>query len=303
VHLDFLVTLVCCAVSLMQLFALTAHIIAPPFLYCNYLQWRTEAVYRRGWRVLWFLFVLGYNVGDMSGRDSQNGNKAFYVRRMFADIARRYDLLNAILSFGFDSGWRRVAMAQIDDIPHESILDLAAGTGKIALLAAKRNPASTVVGVDFCPEMLAVARSSKQPSVNRVLLVQGDALQLPFPDSTFDCITIGFALRNVTSIASLFAEMARVTKPGGKMVSLELTRPSARVLEPLHKLYIKVVIRCVGGIISGKWDAYTYLPRSILEFPSPQEVQKVMEAAGWREVEIHRLTFGTATVQIGVKER
>jgi demethylmenaquinone methyltransferase/2-methoxy-6-polyprenyl-1,4-benzoquinol methylase len=106
----------------------------------------------------------------------------------------------------------------------------------------------------------------------------------------------------VTSITSLFAEMARVAKPGGKMVSLELTRPSARVLEPLHKLYIKVVIRCVGGVISGKWNAYTYLPQSILEFPSPQEVQKVMEAAGWRKVEIHRLTFGTATVQTGVKE-
>jgi demethylmenaquinone methyltransferase/2-methoxy-6-polyprenyl-1,4-benzoquinol methylase len=238
----------------------------------------------------------------MSGRDDQSENKSLYVRRMFADIARRYDLLNAILSFGCDRGWRRFAIAQIEGIPHESILDLATGTGKIALLAASRNPASIVIGVDFCPEMLDVARSSKHPSVNRVHLVQGDALQLPFPDNTFDCITIGFALRNVTSIASLFAEMARVAKPGGKMVSLELTRPSARVLEPLHKLYINVVIRCIGGIISGKWDAYTYLPRSILEFPSPQEVQKVMEAAGWRNVEIHRLTFGTATVQTGVKE-
>jgi demethylmenaquinone methyltransferase/2-methoxy-6-polyprenyl-1,4-benzoquinol methylase len=136
---------------------------------------------------------------------------------------------------------------------------------------------------------------------SRIHLVQGDALQLPFPDNTFDCITIGFALRNVTSIASLFAEMNRVVKPGGKIVSLELTRPSARVLEPLHKLYITVVIRFVGGVISGKWSAYTYLPRSILEFPSPQEVQKVMEDAGWCEVAIHRLTFGTATVQTGIK--
>jgi demethylmenaquinone methyltransferase/2-methoxy-6-polyprenyl-1,4-benzoquinol methylase len=100
---------------------------------------------------------------------------------------------------------------------------------------------------------------------------------------------------------SLFSEIARVTKPGGKTVSLELTRPSVRILEPLHKLYIRIVIRCVGGIVSGKWDAYTYLPRSILEFPSPQEVQKVMEGASWRKVEIHRLTFGTATVQTGIK--
>jgi demethylmenaquinone methyltransferase/2-methoxy-6-polyprenyl-1,4-benzoquinol methylase len=96
--------------------------------------------------------------------------------------------------------------------------------------------------------------------------------------------------------------MARVTKPGGKMVSLELTRPSLRVLGPLHKLYIKIVIRCVGGMVSGKWDAYTYLPQSILEFPSPEEVQKVMESAGWRSVEIHRLTLGASTVQTGIKE-
>ena len=289
----------------------------------------------------------------MSSIVGKGENKALYVCRMFASIARRYDLLNAILSFGFDSGWRRFTIAQIEGIPNGLILDLATGTGKIALLAARCNLGSTVVGVDFCPEMLAVARerlvkvkstpfipnplpspfckggyrrifklgdtpkspgpsgtgrtplfwrSAKSPAVNRMHLVQGDALRLPFPDSTFDCVTIGFALRNVTSIAQLFAEMARVTKPGGKMVSLELTRPSLRVLGPLHKLYIKIVIRCVGGMVSGKWDAYTYLPQSILEFPSPEEVQKVMEAAGWRSVEIHRLTFGTATVQTGIKE-
>ena len=281
------------------------------------------------------------SIMGMSGQETKSENKSIYVRRMFASIARRYDLLNAILSFGFDSGWRRFVIAKIEGIPHESILDLATGTGKIALLAAKRNPASTVVGVDFCPEMLAVAkeravnckstpliphswgkvklgdtpkspgrknpapllaRSVKGLDVNRVYLIKGDALQLPFPDNTFDCITIGFALRNVISIASLFTEMARVTKQGGKMVSLELTRPSIRVLEPLHKLYIKIVIRFIGGIVSGKWDAYTYLPQSILEFPSPQEVRKVMEAAGWRRVEIHRRTFGAATVQTGVKE-
>ena len=277
----------------------------------------------------------------MSSIDGQSENKALYVCRMFASIACRYDLLNSVLSLGFDKSWRRFAMAQIDGIPNGLILDLATGTGKIALLAARCYPESTVVGVDFCPQMLAVAkgrsvnckstpftphswgkfklgdtpkslgrknpaplfgRSAKRLNVNRVHLVQGDALRLPFPDDTFDCVTIGFALRNVTSIASLFSEMARITKQGGKMVSLELTRPSLRMLESLHKLYIKIVIRCIGGIVSGKWDAYAYLPQSILEFPSPQEVQKVMEAAGWRKVEIHRLTFGTATVQTGIKE-
>ncbi|MFA5367329.1 MAG: bifunctional demethylmenaquinone methyltransferase/2-methoxy-6-polyprenyl-1,4-benzoquinol methylase UbiE [Dehalococcoidia bacterium] len=240
----------------------------------------------------------------MSSSNDKTGNKAFYVNRMFASIARRYDLLNAVLSLGQDRSWRRFALARMSGVPHGSILDLATGTGKIALLAARSFHDSTVIGVDFCLEMLSLAKRGigANSSEDRVRLVQGDALRLPFPDDTFDCLTIGFALRNVTSIASLFAEMNRVTKPGGKMVSLELTRPSFRALEPLHKLYIKVVIRCVGGLISGKWEAYRYLPQSILEFPSPQDVRKVMEDAGWRRVEIYRLTFGAATVQTGIKE-
>ena len=239
----------------------------------------------------------------MSGRDNRGESKPIYVRRIFASIARRYDLLNALLSFGRDGSWRRFAMVQIEGVPHGNILDMATGTGKIALLAARCYPDSAVVGVDFCPEMLMIAKkeAGKSRIGERVHLMQGDALKLPFSDNTFDCLTIGFALRNVTSIASLFAEMARVTKPGGKMVSLELTRPSLRILETLHKLYIKIVIRCVGGLISGKWDAYTYLPQSILEFPSPQEVQGVMEVAGWRKIEIHCLTFGVATVETGIK--
>lgn len=246
--------------------------------------------------------MLRYNV-DMNVGDGGVGNKAFYVNRMFASIARSYDLLNAVLSFGQDRRWRRFAMAQIDSIPNGMILDLATGTGKIALLAARIYPESSVVGVDFCSEMLDLAKRGvgENSLEERVHFIQGDALRLPFPDNFFDCLTIGFALRNVTSISNLFAEMARVTKPGGKMVSLELTRPSLKILGPLHKLYIKVIIRLVGGIVSGKWDAYAYLPQSILEFPSPREVQKVMEDAGLRSVEIYRLTFGAATVETGVK--
>ena len=260
-------------------------------------------------------------------------DKAFYVRRMFASIARRYDLLNSVLSLGRDRSWRRFAISQLDGIQSGLVLDVAAGTGKIAYMVAGRNSQSTVVGVDFCPQMLAVARkhsvkstpfshrrisrqgghrglplqrgnvnwSTDSSLVKRVQFVQGDALRLPFPDNTFDCITIGFALRNVTGIEDLFRELERVAKPGGKLVSLELTRPSVRLLTPLHKLYIISLLRCVGGIVSGKWEAYTYLPKSILDFPSPQGVKKVMEDAGWREVGIYRLTFGIATVQTGIK--
>ncbi|MEA1959415.1 MAG: class I SAM-dependent methyltransferase [Chloroflexota bacterium] len=283
-------------------------------------------------------------------------DKAFYVRRMFASIARRYDLLNSVLSLGRDRSWRRFAVSLTEVSPGGLVLDVAAGTGKIAYMVAGRNPQSTVVGVDFCPEMLAVARkrsvkvgsphpisqiplgpplqkgervwahfdtplrdtpnppgpsdtgrtplfrrSVENTVGGRVHFVQGDALRLPFPDNTFDCITIGFALRNVVGIEDLFRELERVAKPGGKLVSLELTRPSVRLLKPLHKLYIISLLRCVGGIVSGKWEAYTYLPKSILDFPSPQGVKKVMEDAGWREVGIYRLTFGIATVQTGIK--
>jgi demethylmenaquinone methyltransferase/2-methoxy-6-polyprenyl-1,4-benzoquinol methylase len=124
---------------------------------------------------------------------------------------------------------------------------------------------------------------------------------MPFPDAAFDCATIGFALRNVVSIADMFREIARVLKPGGKVISVELTQPTSRVLKKLHSIYMWRLVKYIGGLISGNREAYTYLPRSIAEHIAPEEVGNLMQDAGFREVEIHRISFGTATVHVGKK--
>jgi len=230
-------------------------------------------------------------------------DKASYVQAMFTAIADRYDLLNSLLSFQQDGAWRRFAVSKSGLQPGGLALDVATGTAKMAQLLAQYNYGSRIVGVDFCPDMLDKARAKLADSSDgsRICLISGDVLGLPFPDNTFDCVSIGFALRNVVSIADAFREMARVVKPGGKAVSLELTRPASWFVSPIYHAYLCHIMPYIGRLISGNREAYSYLPRSILEFPSPREVKEIMEAAGLQRVETYRLTLGAATVHVGIK--
>jgi demethylmenaquinone methyltransferase/2-methoxy-6-polyprenyl-1,4-benzoquinol methylase len=228
-------------------------------------------------------------------------DKRTFVRKMFADIAARYDLLNDVLSFGLDRRWRAFAVSKC----HRGglVLDLATGTGDMARDIVRRCRPEKVVGLDFSPEMLAGARRklAKHP-FEPIELVLGDALNLPFPDATFDSVTIGYALRNVTSLERLFAEMARVLKAGGRAISLELTRPDSPLVRRLYYLHLCHIAPFVGGIISGNRAAYKYLPDSILAFPPPEEVAGIMKKAGLAKVEIYRLFLGAATVCVATKE-
>lgn len=232
-------------------------------------------------------------------------NKVAYVQTLFSAIANRYDFLNSLLSFRRDRAWRKFAVSKSGLQPGGWALDVATGTAPMAQLLAQCNSGSRVVGIDFCPEMLAKARARLGTSSdgNRIHLVLGDALKLPFPDSTFDCVTISFALRNVVSVTDVFREMARVIKPGGRVVSLELTRPSSWLFRAIYYLYLCHVAPFIGGLVSGKKEAYIYLPQSILEFPSPQEVGRIMEESGLEKVKIYHLTLGAATVHVGIKGR
>lgn len=230
-------------------------------------------------------------------------DKRTFVRKMFADIAVRYDFLNHALSFGLDRNWRAFAVAKCRLASGGLVLDLATGTGDMAQDIVRKRCPQKVVGLDFSPEMLAEARKklAKHPH-EPIELVLGDALSLPFTDRTFDNVTISYALRNVTSLESLFGEMARVLKVGGRAVSLELTRPNSPLVRRIYYLHLCHLAPFIGGIISGNRAAYTYLPDSIMEFPPPEKVAEIMRKAGFARVEIYRLFLGAATVCVATKE-
>ncbi|MBN1659515.1 MAG: ubiquinone/menaquinone biosynthesis methyltransferase [Anaerolineae bacterium] len=241
--------------------------------------------------------------------------KAAYVRAMFADIARRYDVMNRLMTLGRDQSWRRYTVSQLClDAPlgttthapgqnrlrgqSKTILDVATGTGDLAIEVRRQYPDVRVVGLDVVPDMLVRARDK---AGRPVPVVVGDALALPFPDAVFDGVVTGFALRNVTDIPAAFAEMARVTRPGGRLACLEITRPQIPVFRHLFGWYFYRLVPIIGGIVSGKRSAYTYLPHSLTSFPGPHEIAGIMHDVGWRDVTFRRLTLGTVAVHIGVK--
>jgi len=237
------------------------------------------------------------------GDNSTMQNKRAFVLDMFATIAGTYDFLNTWLSFGMDRRWRIFTVKQCALKPGDRVLDVATGTLMLARTVLARHPEVRLTGADFSPEMLRVGlkRLGGRREGQRLELVLGDALQLPFADASFDCVTVGYALRNVIDVPGLFREAARVVKPGGRVVTLELTRPSQLLLRWFYYLYLFRIAPWVGGIISGKREAYTYLPDSIREFPEPEAVAGMMRAAGLEEVRFHRLTLGSATVHVGVR--
>ncbi len=239
----------------------------------------------------------------MAGFGVLKEQKATYVRSLFSGIARNYDLINSILTLRRDNSWRRYTVSRARITHGGRVLDVATGTAEIARHIARENNAATIVSVDFCPEMLAKARSklARTTRETAIRLVLGDALRLPFPENIFDAVIIGFGLRNVADLSGAFSEMARVVKPGGRIVTLELTRPPSKLTEMAYKTGLFSTVPRIGSLVSGNKEAYTYLPQSIMEFPSPEEVRQIMHNAGIINVEIHRLTFGIATVHAGTK--
>jgi len=226
--------------------------------------------------------------------------KAKHVHEMFSSIAHRYDLLNTLLSLNRDKHWRRFAVEQSGLAPSGTALDVATGTGELAIELAKAvGPEGKVVGVDFCKEMLDIAGEKCRGLC--IELAEGNARELPYPDGTFDSATIGFALRNVESIEKTLGEMARVVKPGGRVISLEFTQPDNRLFRRLYYVYFFKILPIVGGIISRNKEAYSYLPGSVARFPGKMELKEIMEKAGLEDIEIYPLTGGIAAVHVGVK--
>jgi demethylmenaquinone methyltransferase / 2-methoxy-6-polyprenyl-1,4-benzoquinol methylase len=223
---------------------------------------------------------------------------------MFDAIAHRYDLLNRILSGGVDKRWRRktVAALQLPDDAPSRVLDVATGTGDLAIAIARKHPLSTVVGVDPSENMLAVGRTKleKLGLADRVTLAAGDAEQLDFPADSFDGATIAFGIRNVPDRARGLAEMARVVKPGGRVCVLELSEPRGGVMAPLARFHVHVLVPRIGALLSGRRE-YRYLQSSIAAFPPPEQFAAMMIDSGLRLERAIALTFGVCHLYVGVK--
>lgn len=230
-------------------------------------------------------------------------SKEVYICRVFSAIAGRYDFLNALLSFNRDKRWRKFAVSRAELGHGEIVLDIATGTGDLALELARRvGEGGEVIGIDFCAEMLIKAREKIQKTYcHNLRLVCAKAEALPFPDDTFDCVSIGFALRNVSVIEQALGEMARVLRVGGNLVCLEFSRPQHKVFRRIYRLYIFLVLPFLGRVISRNREAYAYLPRSIMEFPSSFEIKRIMRKVGLRDIMVYPLTFGVATTYIAIK--
>jgi len=221
--------------------------------------------------------------------------------RMFSTIAHRYDLLNHVLSFNADRAWRRALVRTAEVAPGARVLDVATGTGDVAIAFARDSEAGEVTGVDLAEGMLAVGREklARARLDGRVTLMEGDALALPFEDASFDVVTIAFGLRNLPDYAAGVAEMARVLRPGGRLLVLEFFPPRGGAFLAAYRVYLGRVLPAVGGAISGSRAAYRYLADSIEDFLSHDELRAHMRAAGLGEVSARRLSGGVAWIYRG----
>ncbi|MDH3818853.1 MAG: bifunctional demethylmenaquinone methyltransferase/2-methoxy-6-polyprenyl-1,4-benzoquinol methylase UbiE [Myxococcales bacterium] len=216
---------------------------------------------------------------------------------MFDHIAGRYDLLNRVMSMGIDQSWRRKTVAAMELPAEARVLDLATGTGDLALMIARIHPEARVVGSDPSSRMLKVGadKVARSGLADRVQLQAGDAQALPYEDDSFDGCCIAFGIRNVPDRSAALAEMARVTKPGGRIAVLELGEPSIGWLSPIARFHVRKVIPKIGGMLSGSRE-YKYLQESIAAFPSADDFAKQMQACGLNVLDVKPLTFGACTL-------
>lgn len=229
------------------------------------------------------------------------------IRKLFDRIAPDYDKLNHLLSLNIDKTWRRKAVKEIVRPDHvDKILDVACGTGDFTIeIARKAAPASTIIGIDLSEGMMAIGREKIAEAgldkLVKVKMVQGDCEALPYQDETFDRISAGFGVRNFEHLEIGLSEMYRTLKKEGKLVILELSVPSNRLMRSLYKLYFLKILPAIGGWISGERGAYEYLPASVLRFPAPERFMEMMSSAGFREVRQRPMTFGICRMYIGLK--
>lgn len=225
--------------------------------------------------------------------------KPVYVNRMFARIAPTYDLMNRLMTFGQDQRWRRELIDLCNLPPHGRLLDVGTGTGDIAYETVRSQPGAAAFGADFTYEMMA-AGIGKEAGI-AVPFTQADVYALPYADESFDAVVSGFLIRNVVDRVAAFREMARVTRPGGRVICLETTPPQSTLFGRMAEFYILRIVPLLGGVISGDRAAYSYLPQSTVAFPPPEELREMMEQAGLRNAFYQKRMLGTVAIHAGLK--
>jgi demethylmenaquinone methyltransferase / 2-methoxy-6-polyprenyl-1,4-benzoquinol methylase len=224
------------------------------------------------------------------------------VQHMFNDISGKYDFLNHFLSLGVDFSWRRKFVNQLSLYKPHRILDVATGTGDLALLISTLEP-EHVTGIDIAGNMLAIAKQKaiQKHLQERITFEEGDAEDLPFPDEVFDAVTVAFGVRNFEDLERGLSEMRRVMKTGGVMMILEFSHPASFPWKQLYGFYSKHLVPFIGKMVSRNTQAYTYLPESVFAFPSGKDFLDILEKAGMKNVSQRILTFGVATIYTGEK--
>lgn len=225
--------------------------------------------------------------------------RARYIQRMFTRISSHYDLMNRLMTVGQDMRWRQEVIHRAALPRRGVLLDLGAGTGDLAQETLRQYPDCRCVAADFTLEMMRFGR--RRSGADRILWIGADALHLPFPDQTFDAVVSGFLLRNLSDIRRGLREQYRVLKPGGRIVTLDTTRPPQSILSPFINFYLHKIIPALGEIISGEPDAYRYLPDSTRAFLSAEQLAERFLSAGFRRVGFMRRMLGTVAIHWGEK--
>lgn len=242
--------------------------------------------------------------GNLDAAFTTPESKRRYVRRLFATIADRYDFITVVLSYGQDRRWKRRLLNEARITHGERVVDLACGTGDIALQAAARG--ATVVGLDITPRMVELARAKATRARHEGLwpiptFVVGDMTALPLPDSSVDVVTTGYGLRNVPVLDDAIDEIARVLKPGGRLLSLDFNRPASDLVRSVYLAYLTGVGSALGWVLHGDPDTYRYIPESIRRYPGAHGISTLLRARGFDGVSAKRLLGGLMSLHIARK--
>ena len=235
-------------------------------------------------------------------RDSK-ATKKEQVASMFDQIAFRYDLLNRLLSGGLDVRWRKKAIAQLQKLHPERVLDVATGTADVAIQMARSLQPREIIGIDISEEMLEHGRKKidKLLLTNIIRLEKGDSEAINHPSGTFDAVTVAFGVRNFENLETGLKEIHRVLRKGGKLVILEFSKPKLAWFGFIYNIYMKIITPRLGGLFSKNKDAYQYLHHSVKAFPEGETFLHILDKTGFKETVLKRLTLGICTIYCGIK--